>query len=59
MRRIPGVRSPILAALSGYGQEEDQRRARDTGFDQHFTKPVDPLILQEFLERASWEDRGD
>ena len=53
------MRSPILAALSGYGQEEDQRRARDTGFDQHFTKPVDPLILQEFLERASWEDRGD
>jgi two-component system, chemotaxis family, CheB/CheR fusion protein len=57
LRQLPGVRRPILAAISGYGQEDDQRRAREAGFDQHFTKPVDPLVLQEFLGRASWEDR--
>jgi PAS domain S-box-containing protein len=39
-----------LIALSGYGQEEDKRLARDAGFDQHLTKPVDPLILLELLE---------
>jgi CheY-like chemotaxis protein len=39
-----------LIALSGYGQEEDQRRAREAGFDLHLTKPVDPLVLTELLE---------
>jgi CheY-like chemotaxis protein/nitrogen-specific signal transduction histidine kinase len=37
-----------LVALTGYGQPEDQRRAREAGFDVHFTKPVDidALITQ-------------
>jgi CheY-like chemotaxis protein len=37
-----------LIALTGWGQEEDQRASREAGFDQHLTKPVD---LPE-LERA-------
>jgi CheY-like chemotaxis protein len=28
-------------ALSGYGMDEDLRRARDAGFAAHLTKPVD------------------
>jgi PAS domain S-box-containing protein len=39
-----------LIALSGYGQEEDKRRAREAGFDEHLTKPVDPGILIRLLE---------
>jgi signal transduction histidine kinase/CheY-like chemotaxis protein len=40
--------SVYLVALTGYGQPEDQRRAREAGFDVHFTKPVDlnKLITQ-------------
>jgi PAS domain S-box-containing protein len=38
-----------LIALSGYGQEEDQRKARQAGFDRHLTKPVDPDVLTELL----------
>jgi hypothetical protein len=26
------------------------------GFNQHFTKPVDPEVLQEFLGRTSWDE---
>jgi len=37
-RRAPRVR---LVALSGYGQKEDRRRARDAGFERHLTKPAD------------------
>jgi CheY-like chemotaxis protein len=37
---------PYLIALTGYGQEEDQRRAYDAGFDVHLTKPVDPEQLE-------------
>jgi PAS domain S-box-containing protein len=38
-----------LIALTGYGQEEDQRRSRDAGFDLHLTKPVDPRALERVL----------
>ncbi len=38
-----------LIALTGYGQEEDQRRAREAGFDLHLTKPADPEKLQRLL----------
>ena len=38
-----------LIALTGYGQEDDQRRARDAGFDLHLTKPADPEKLQRLL----------
>ncbi|MDI1447799.1 PAS domain S-box protein [Polyangium sp. 6x1] len=35
------TRAALLIALTGYGQEEDRRRARRAGFDHHLTKPVD------------------
>jgi PAS domain S-box-containing protein len=39
-----------LIAISGYGQEEDQRQAREAGFDRHLTKPVEPAALMRLLE---------
>jgi PAS domain S-box-containing protein len=39
-----------LIAISGYGQEEDQRQARESGFDRHLIKPVDPEALMRLLE---------
>ncbi len=48
--RADPPRAPLhLIALSGYGQEEDQRRARQAGFDRHLTKPVDPGVLTQLL----------
>lgn len=41
--------SMILAAMTGYGQEEDRERARLAGFDHHLTKPVDLPRLREIL----------
>jgi two-component system, chemotaxis family, CheB/CheR fusion protein len=38
-----------LIALTGWGQEEDKRRALAAGFDHHLTKPVDPDQLQQML----------
>ena len=38
-----------LAAITGYGQEDDRRRSRQAGFDHHFTKPVDPGELRGFI----------
>ena len=45
VRRIragSGGRFVLLIALTGYGQSEDQSRARDAGFSLHLTKPVTP-----------------
>jgi two-component system CheB/CheR fusion protein len=39
----------LLVALTGYGQEEDQRLAQHAGFDHHLTKPVDPQVIYEML----------
>jgi len=41
-----------LIALTGWGSDADVQRARDAGFDQHLTKPVDPAVLGEMLSRS-------
>jgi signal transduction histidine kinase len=38
-----------LIASTGYGQEEDQKRCREAGFDAHLIKPVDFTQLQRLL----------
>jgi CheY-like chemotaxis protein len=43
----------VLVALTGWGQEADQRHARDAGFDRHLTKPADPDVLEELITSAS------
>ena len=47
--RDEGLVSGLLIALTGYGQDEDRRRAREAGFDRHLTKPVSPDLLQQVL----------
>jgi signal transduction histidine kinase/CheY-like chemotaxis protein len=38
-----------IAAVTGWGQEEDRRKAREAGCDGHFTKPLSPAMLEELL----------
>jgi len=49
LRQLPGCESVLLVALTGYGQEEDRRRALAAGFDEHLTKPVRYDTLQRLL----------
>jgi CheY-like chemotaxis protein len=35
-----------LVAITGYGQDSDRTRAHQTGFDAHFTKPVNVEALR-------------
>ena len=39
----------VLVALTGWGQDEDKQRATAAGFDQHFTKPINPTDLEQLL----------
>jgi signal transduction histidine kinase len=45
-----GLGDAILVALSGYGEDRHRRLAREAGFDQHVTKPVDASRLEELLK---------
>ncbi|MCC7241263.1 MAG: PAS domain S-box protein [Acidobacteria bacterium] len=48
-RAEPWGRDVLIAALTGWGQEEDRRRSREAGFDYHFVKPIDPVKLAALL----------
>jgi PAS domain S-box-containing protein len=51
MRQQPGLENIRLAALTGWGQQEDRRRTAEAGFDHHVVKPVEPSALEELLAR--------
>ncbi|RZJ04751.1 MAG: hybrid sensor histidine kinase/response regulator [Rubrivivax sp.] len=40
LRQDARFASTLLVALTGWGSEEDKRRARAAGFDEHLTKPA-------------------
>jgi signal transduction histidine kinase/ActR/RegA family two-component response regulator len=41
----------VLVAVSGFGQPEDKRRAIESGFDEHITKPADVREIENILHR--------
>jgi PAS domain S-box-containing protein len=49
VREQPWGRGVFIAALTGWGQDEDLRRAREAGFDEHLVKPVGAQRLTELL----------
>jgi CheY-like chemotaxis protein len=49
MRELPGLRDVRLIAVTGYGRSDDRLRARDAGFDDHLTKPVEHAVLERTL----------
>ena len=51
-RADPDLCRAFLIALTGYGQDEDRRRALDAGFDAHLTKPADLDELKKLLAQA-------
>jgi PAS domain S-box-containing protein len=51
VRAMSQLPQPRLIALTGWGQEQDKRLAAQAGFDDHWTKPVDPSRLQQLASR--------
>ena len=41
----------VLVAVSGFGQPEDKRRALESGFDDHITKPADVKDIESLLTK--------
>jgi CheY-like chemotaxis protein len=46
-------RQPLLAAVTGWGQPADRERARESGFDRHFAKPVSERDIHGLLAEVA------
>jgi PAS domain S-box-containing protein len=49
IRSRPGGDSIVIAALTGWGQDDDHRKSREAGFDAHLVKPVEREALAALL----------
>jgi len=49
IREQPQFDDITLVALTGWGQEEDRRESKASGFDHHLTKPVNFKVLKDLL----------
>jgi len=43
----------LLAAVTGYGQEQDRKRSQEAGFNAHLLKPVDLDALRLVLAHSA------
>ena len=53
LRSLPALDAMLLVAVTGYGREDDRRKAIEAGFDRHVVKPVSAEALMEILAAAS------
>jgi CheY-like chemotaxis protein len=53
LRGMRGGAALVLAAMSGFGRDEDRDRAREAGFDRYLVKPVDREALVALLVPGS------
>jgi CheY-like chemotaxis protein len=53
LRARPEFSHVHVAAVTGWGQDDDRRKAQDAGCDSHFTKPIAPEALEELLARVA------
>lgn len=53
IRSRQGPRKTLLIALTGWGQEQDKKRAALAGFDEHLTKPVSLDLLRMLMNVAN------
>ena len=53
LRQEPWGKDIQLIALTGWGQDSDRRRALESGFDEHLSKPVEPESLEALINSRS------
>ncbi|MBA2963169.1 MULTISPECIES: hybrid sensor histidine kinase/response regulator [Ramlibacter] len=52
LRDDPALKDVFIAALTGWGAENDRRRTAEAGFDAHLTKPVELSALEAALAQS-------
>jgi two-component system, sensor histidine kinase len=51
LRQDPRFATTLLVALTGWGSEEDRKRSRAAGFDEHLTKPASVDAMEALLAK--------
>jgi len=61
LQQQPELRESImlLAAVTGYAEDEAQQRSREVGFDHHLVKPVDPEVVLALLASLEWTEQNE
>jgi signal transduction histidine kinase/CheY-like chemotaxis protein len=49
VRQTSGIESTVLAALTGWGQQDDRRRTAEAGFNHHLVKPPEAKMIEKLL----------
>jgi CheY-like chemotaxis protein len=57
LRRLPGLARTVIVAVTGYGEEESRRQAREASMDHFVTKPMDVDRIYEII--AGLPDREE
>ena len=57
LRGNPATAKARLIAMTASGQDEDRRRSREAGFEQHLVKPVGPDALHRALNGPGRPER--
>ena len=53
LRARPESEDITLVAMTGWGNEDDFRRSRESGFARHLVKPVDLDALRDLIAEGS------
>ena len=53
LRSDPAFAGLVIAAVTGYGQDEDRQKSCTAGFDYHLVKPVELAAVQQVLDSAA------
>ena len=57
IRERPWAKNVVIAAATGWGQDEDRRRSVEAGFDHHLVKPIDAAAVVTLTVNRSREKR--
>jgi CheY-like chemotaxis protein len=50
MRQTPALAKTVIAAQTGWGEEQHRQKSKEAGFDHHLVKPVSIDSLQALLD---------
>jgi CheY-like chemotaxis protein len=53
LRADPAFAATHITALTGWGAERDRQRTAEAGFNDHLTKPIEPVALEQYLAQFS------
>jgi CheY-like chemotaxis protein len=53
LREMPELSGTVLIALTGWGGEQDRRRAEEAGFDHYLLKPTETSVIVQLLAGLS------